>query len=158
MPSALRRSAFAAWHCSSTQPSSLVRCIFAEQASGLSLRPVYRGILSTNTFRCSELAYKTTSKSSLRRRSQLCRYDPRAPTGLARVPVVRCQSHLCNASRCATRQSAGSTFDSPSFRRAPQRDETPRADRAPQTPAAAIAAATARAPAVTNNHVRLRGI
>ena len=40
----------------------LVRCLNRAQASGLSLRPIYTRILSTSTFRCSELVCKTTSR------------------------------------------------------------------------------------------------
>ena len=116
---------------------------------GLPLRPTYRRITTTSTFPAAGLVKKDTSLRAERGRAAKLRA---ATTRVRPQDSPESQSyaasHISATPAAAPRARSAGTLDSPSFRRAPQRDETPRAEGAP--PDARRSARRQRARAATH--------
>ena len=116
---------------------------------GLPLRPTYRRITTTSTFPAAGLVKKDTSLRAERGRAAKLRA---ATTRVRPQDSPESQSyaasHISATPAAAPRARSAGTLDSPSFRRAPQRDATPRAERAP--PNARRSARRQRARAATH--------
>ena len=124
-PSALRRSAFAAWHCSSTQP---------RPRAGPGRCAACRALAATHLSKNSQYEYFCLSRASGMK--ALASQPPRRASPV--VPATACVLPTGRLSHSRALPSARTRpeqlrpaperrkhVDSPSFRRAPQRDETP---------------------------------